>query len=90
MLFRSCLSGIIGNAGAYAGLIGCELAGVVLFVLGVGVKYNNFKARIASDEKYEKDIVSYTEKLRYVFNEMQSYREMYAQFDGKALKDNFF
>ncbi len=85
-----CLSGIIGNAGAYAGLIGCELAGVVLFVLGVGVKYNNFKARIASDEKYEKDIVSYTEKMRYVFNEMQSYREMYAQFDGKALKDNFF
>lgn len=85
-----CLSSVLGSTLSTAGLIVGELAGVVLLVLGVVFKYKNYKARIASDEKCARDICDYTEKMQYVYGDMQSYRDMYEQFDAKVISDGFF
>lgn len=70
--------------------IACVVIGVGLAIGGIVVKYKNYQARIAADERCAKDIVRYTEIMHNVFSDMQLYRDMYKEFDATALSDKFF
>ena len=83
--FISALGGF-----AMPAMIICVLGGLVLMVAGVRTKYNNYQALIAADEKCARDITEYCEQMRRVYDDMQAYREVYAQYDATEVPDAAF
>ena len=84
------LESVIGSPFNLVGLVLGVVGGIVLLVLGVKIKYSNYRAKIAADEQMARDTVDYTEKLRCVYGDILNYRETYRTYDDKALQDNFF
>lgn len=70
-------------------VIGCVL-GCGLLISATAVKYKHYRAKIFEDERCAKDIIGYNEEMRYVFNDIQSFRAMYKENDEKALPESFF
>lgn len=84
------LESVVGNPWNIVICVGGIVVGTALAIAGVAVKYKNYHARIAADERCEKDIAGYTETLHKIFSDMTLYREMYAEYDSTALGENFF
>lgn len=83
--FISALGGF-----AMPAMIICVVAGLALMILGVRVKYNNYRAKIAADEECARDIVLYGEQMHKVFDDMQTYRALFAQFDAHEIAESSF
>ncbi len=66
------------------------LAGVAFLILAAVTKFKNYKRRIEIGKKWEKNAVDYAEKMQYVYNDIQSYRELYRAYDATVLDENFF
>lgn len=84
------LSSVITNGGSIAALIIGAVAGIALLVLGLKIKYKNYRTLIEADKKKERDIAVYTELMNFVITDMQSFHELYKQYDDKMLPDSFF
>ena len=66
------------------------IAGVLLLVLAAIAKFRNYKRRIEIGKKWEQNASEYAEKMRYVFGDIQSYRELYRAYDATVLDESFF
>lgn len=64
--------------------------GLALLILGLKIKYSNYRARIRADELLAEDRIKYIEVLRCVYTDVASYREMYKIYDNKAIDDKQF
>lgn len=84
------LESAIGSPWNIVGLVIGIVAGLALLILGVRIKYGNYKKKIAADEQMARDTIDYTEKLRCVYGDIVNYRESYRSFDDKELQDDFF
>lgn len=71
-------------------LVACVAAGLLLVGFGIRAKYLNYKARIRADEQLAQDRIKYFEMLRCLYSDVEAYREMYAQYDAKALDEREF
>ncbi|MDE6474045.1 MAG: hypothetical protein K2L70_02995 [Clostridia bacterium] len=66
------------------------VGGLALILLGVKIKYSNYQALNLADAKLAADRIKYNEALRCVYSEVESYREMYKQYDAKAIDESQF
>lgn len=84
------LESVIGSPWNTVALVVGVVAGLILIVLGVKIKYSNYRARIRADELLAQDRIKYIEVLRCVYTDVAAYREMYKQYDSKAMDDKQF
>ena len=84
------LSSVIGSPWDTVGLILGVVAGSVLLVIGVSIKYKNYQKRNECDRRCESDKATLVERLRYVYSDMEAFREIYRSYDNKTLEDTFF
>lgn len=84
------LSGVVPSPWNTVLLVVLTVAGLALAGLGIRVKYRNYRALIRADEQLAADRISYLETLREVYSDIGAYREMYAQYDAKALDEKEF
>lgn len=84
------LESVIGSPWNVVGLVVGVVAGLVLLLLGLKIKYSNYRAKIRADEQLADDRIKYIEILREVYSDVEAYREMYKQFDAKAIDDSKF
>ncbi len=84
------LGSVIPSPWNTVGLVVGVVAGLVLLLLGLKIKYSNYRARIRADELLAEDRIKYVEILRCVYTDVEAYREMYKQFDAKAMDDKQF
>ena len=89
-LVLNFLESVIGSPWNTIALIVGVVAGLVLLILGVKIKYSNYRARVRADELLAEDRIKYIEVLRCVYTDVASYREMYKAYDKKAMDDKQF
>lgn len=66
------------------------ICGLALLALGVRTKYDNYRKKVAADEECARDMVLYGEQMHRVFDDMQTYRALFAQFDAHEAPDSAF
>ncbi len=80
----------LGFGGQIAALVIGVVVGLALLVMGASAKYGNYRRKIKADERCARDMIAYRDKMHDVYDDMQNYREMFKEYDAKAVSDSAF